>query len=121
MVGAVTVMPRRLIALAAAYAIALQAVLVSFAALAAAGAAVPGLCTSTVPQEQPGRHTGHTALCLACHACCDDGDGRLGVPPAGVAVPAPHAVADRVTPRPEAHDVPTTPRNRPPSRGPPAA
>ncbi len=119
MVGAVTVMPRRLIALAAAYAIALQAVLASFAALAAAGTAVPGLCTSSVPQEQPGRHTGHTALCLACHACC--GDGRLGVPPAGIEVPAPRAVADRATPRPEARDVPATPCNRPPSRGPPAA
>jgi hypothetical protein len=117
MVGPVTMMPRRLIALAAAYAIALQAVL-SFAALAA-GAAVPGLCTSTVPQEQPGRDTGHTALCLACHACC--GDGRLGVPPASVEVPAPRALADRATPRPEALDVPGTPRDRPPSRGPPVA
>ncbi len=119
MVGAVTKMRRRLIALAAAYAIALQAVLASFAALAAAGTAVPGLCTSSVPQEQPGRHSGHTALCLACHACC--GDGRLGVPPAGVEVPAPRAMADRAAPRPEALDVPATPRNRPPSRGPPAA
>jgi hypothetical protein len=120
MVGAVTMMRRRLIALAAAYAIALQAVLASFAALAAAGAAVPGLCTSAVPQEQPGRHTGHTALCLACPACC--GDGRLsGAPPAGVEVPAPRAMADRGAPRPEARDVPATPRNRPPSRGPPAA
>ena len=120
MVGAVTMMPRRLIALAAAYAIALQAALASFAALAAAGAAVPGLCTSSMPQEQPARHTGHTALCLACQACC--GDGRLsGVPPAGVEVPAPLAVADPAAPRLEAHDVATTPRNRPPSRGPPAA
>ena len=120
MVGAVTMMPRRLIALAAAYAIALQAVLASFAALAAAGTAVPGLCTSSAPQEQPGGHTGHTSLCLACHACC--GDGRLsGVPPAGIEVPAPGAVADRAIPRPEARDVPVTPRNRPPSRGPPAA
>jgi hypothetical protein len=119
MVGAVTTMRRRLIALAAAYAIALQAVLASFAALAAAGTAVPGLCTSSVPQGQPGRHTGHTALCLACPACC--GDGRLGVPPAGVEVPAPRAMADRAAPRPEALDVPVTPHNRPPSRGPPAA
>lgn len=119
MLGGVTTMRRRLIALTAAYAIALQAVL-SFAALAAAGSTgLPGLCTSSVPQEQPGRHSGHTALCLACHACC--GDGRLGVPPAGVEVPAPRAMADRAGPRPEALDVPVTPRNRPPSRGPPAA
>jgi hypothetical protein len=120
MVGAVIMVPRRLIALAAAYAIALQAVLASFAALAAAGATVPGLCTSSVPQEQPERHTGHPGLCLACHTCC--GDGRLsGVPPAGVEVPAPRAMADRAAPRREAGDVPVTPRNRPPSRGPPAA
>ena len=49
MVGAVTTMRRRLIALAAAYAIALQAVVAGFAALAAAGTAVPGLCTSSCP------------------------------------------------------------------------
>jgi len=120
MVVAVTMMRRRLIALAAAYAIALQAVLASFAALAAAGTAVPGLCTSSAPQEQPGRHAGHTALCLACQVC--SGDGKLsGVPPAGVEVLAPLAMADRGTLRPEAREVPVTPRNRPPSRGPPAA
>jgi hypothetical protein len=119
MVGAVTTMRRRLIALAAAYAIALQAVL-SFAALAAAGSTgLPGLCTSSAPQEQPGRDTGHGRLCLACHACC--GDGRLsGVPPAGIEVPAPLAMADRAAVRPEALE-PATPRNRPPSRGPPTA
>jgi hypothetical protein len=113
-------MRRRLIALLAAYAIALQAVLASFAALAAPGTAVPGLCTSSVPQEQPARHTGHTALCIACPACC--GDGRLsGVPPAGVEVPAPSAAADRGTDRPVEFDVQATPCIRPPSRAPPAA
>jgi hypothetical protein len=112
-------MRRRLTALAAAYAIALQAVLASFAALAAAGAA-PGLCTSSAPQEQPARHTGHTALCIACSACC--GDGRLsGVPPTTVEGPAPLAAADRDTLRPAGFDVRPTPHNRPPSRAPPAA
>jgi hypothetical protein len=42
------------------------------------------------------------------------------VPAAGVEVPAPLAMADRVTPRPEARDVPAMRHNRPPSRGPPA-
>jgi hypothetical protein len=120
MVGAVITMRRRLIALAAAYAIALQAVLVSFAALAAAGTAVPGLCTSSVPQEQPGRDTGHAALCIACPACC--GDGRLsGVPPASVEVSLPPTAADRGTHRPAALEVRATTRSRPPSRAPPAA
>ena len=88
MVDAVTMMRRRLIALTAAYAIALQAVLASFAALAAVGTGLPGLCTSSAPQEQPARHTGHTALCVACPACC--GDGRPpGRPSAGIEVQAP--------------------------------
>jgi hypothetical protein len=120
MVGAVTVMRRRLIALAAAYAIALQAVLASFVAFAATGAALPGLCTSSVPQEQPARHTGHAALCIACPACC--GDGRLsGVFPAAVEVPVPCAEAARSILRPAEFDVRATPRNRPPPRAPPAA
>jgi hypothetical protein len=119
MVGAVTVMRRRLIALAAAYAIALQAVLASFVAFAATGAALPGLCTSSVPQEQPARHTGHAALCIACPACC--GDGRLSGPPTTVEVPAPLAAADRAPLRPAEFDVRITPRNRPPTRAPPAA
>jgi hypothetical protein len=120
MVGTVTTMRRRLIALAAAYAIALQAVLASFAALAAAGSTgLPGLCTSSAPQEQPARHTGHMALCIACPACCSE--GRLsGMPPAGVELPAPRTEADRGTLRPAKFDVPVTPRNRPPSRAPPA-
>jgi hypothetical protein len=120
MVGAVTTMRRRLIALAAAYAIALQAVLVSFAALAAAGTAVPGLCTSSAPQEQPGRDTGHGALCIACPACCSD--GRLsGMPPAGVEISPPPVAPDRGIHRPAALEVRVTPHSRPPPRAPPAA
>jgi hypothetical protein len=120
MVGTVTTMRHRLIALAAAYAIALQAVVVGFAALAAAGTAVPGLCTSSAPPEQPGRNTGHAVACIACPACCSDG-GLPGVPPAAVEVPAPRPAFDR-----GAHGVPqlaarVTPRDRPPTRAPPAA
>src|ERR1700722_2316078 len=90
MVGAVTVMRRRLIALAAAYAIALQAVLASFVAFAATGAALPGRCTSAGPRGQRPRPAGHPAVCFACPACC--GDGRLsGVFPAAVEVPVPCA------------------------------
>jgi hypothetical protein len=120
MVGAVTTMRRRLIALAAAYAIALQAVVAGFAAFAAAGTAVPGLCTSSVPREQPGHDSGHVIACIACPACCSDG-GLSGAPPAGAEAPAPRAVSDRA-----AHGLPklearVTPRNRPPTRAPPAA
>jgi hypothetical protein len=120
MVGAVITMRRRLTALAAAYAIALQAVLASFAALAAAGTAEPpGLCTSAGAQEQPGRPTGHTSRCIACLACC--GDGRLSaLPPAAVELPAPRAAADRDALQPPAHDARATPRDRPPPRAPPA-
>jgi hypothetical protein len=118
MVGAVTTM-RRLIALVAAYAIALQAVLASFAALAAAGPA-PGLCTSSLPQEQPGRHTGHVALCVACPACCSDGRSP-GVHPAGISVPAPPLGAERGIHPPTELDLRVTPHSRPPSRAPPAA
>jgi hypothetical protein len=120
MFDAVTMMRRRLIALTAAYAIALQAVLASLAALAAVGTGLPGLCTSSAPQEQPARHTGHTALCVACPACC--GDGRPpGLPSAGIEVQAPLAAADRGTQGTAAPEVRVSPRNRPPSRGPPTA
>ena len=119
MVGAVTTMRRRLIALAAAYAIALQAVLASFAALAAAGAAVPGLCTSSAPQEQPGRHSGHAALCIACPACC--GDGRLPACLLRATKRRRRVPRPTVTPLGRRLEAPATPRDRPPSRAPPAA
>jgi hypothetical protein len=119
MVGAVTTMRRRLIALVAAYAIALQAV-VSFAALAAAGAAVPGLCSSSAPREQQAPDPSHAGACIACPACCSDG-GLSGAPPAGVEVPAPRAVADRGARGLPQLDSRVTPRERPPSRAPPAA
>jgi hypothetical protein len=121
MVGAVTTMRRRLIALTAAYAIALQAVVASFAALAAAGTAVPGLCTSSAPREQPERDSGHAIACIACPASCCDG-GLFGAPPTGVEAPAPRVRTDRTNthghPQIAARE---TAHSRPPSRAPPAA
>jgi hypothetical protein len=119
MVGTVTTMRRRLIALAAAYAIALQAVVASFAALAAAGTAVPGLCTSA-PREQPRHDTGHATACIACPVHCNNG-GLSGAPPAGVEMSAPRVATDRgayALPQIEARG---TARDRPPSRAPPVA
>jgi hypothetical protein len=122
MVGAVTTMRptmhRRLIALAAAYAIALQAVVASFAALAAAGAVVPGLCTSSAPQERPGRDSEHAVACVACSACCSAG-GLSGMPPASIELPALRATADRGAHARPRVMVRATPRNLPPSRAPP--
>jgi hypothetical protein len=119
MVGAVTTMRRRLIALTAAYAIALQAVVASFAALAAAGTAVPGLCTSS-SRELPRRDSGHVIACISCPVCCSEG-GLSGVPPAAVEASVPPAMASSA-----AHWLPqlavrATSRDRPPSRAPPAA
>jgi hypothetical protein len=118
MVDAVTAIRRRLIALAAAYAIALQAVVAGFAALAAAGTAVPGLCTSSAPQEQPGRDTGHAIACIACPASCCDG-GLYGAPPTGVAIPAPRSAFNRGEHKLLQLAARVTSRDRPPSRGPP--
>jgi hypothetical protein len=120
MVSAVSTMRRRLIALAAAYAIALQAVVAGFAALAAAGTAVPGLCTSSVPREQPGRDTGHAIACIACPACCGEG-GPAGALPAAVEAPVLHMASERGIRGWRQFAVRATPRDRPPSRAPPTA
>jgi hypothetical protein len=120
MVGAVTTMRRRLIALAAAYAIALQAVVAGFAVLAAAGVAMPGLCTSSVPREQPGRDAGHGLACVACPAHCGEG-GPAGALPAAVEAPVSHTASERGVRGLPQLAVQATPRERPPSRAPPAA
>jgi hypothetical protein len=109
---------RRLIALVAAYAVALQAVLASFAVVPAAGA-MPELCASGAP-PQPGSDPGHASACIACTALCGDG-GLAGVAPAGIAGAALGGAAVRI-----AHPTPhlaerSAPRNLPPSRAPPAA
>ncbi len=120
MVRAVTssLLTRRLTALAAAYAVALQAVLGSFVMVAAAAGALPGLCASGAPQSPASDRT-HGAICLACPACCADG-GCPGVAPAGGAVAAPRATAIRVGHRGLHLAERSAPRNLPPSRGPPA-
>jgi hypothetical protein len=111
-------MRRRLIALAAAYAIALQAVLASFAVLPAAGA-VPGLCTSGTP-ETPGSVPRHAQPCVACPAFCGEG-APPGVAPTGACVPAREAAAIQVEHGMRHLAERSAPRNLPPSRAPPAA
>jgi hypothetical protein len=111
-------MRRRLIAVIAAYAFALQAVLTSFAALLVVGA-VPGLCAPGGPR-QPGSDPGRSPPCIACPALCGDG-GLPGVAPAGVVTVARRSAAVR-----DEHPVlrlaeRSAPRNLPPSRAPPAA
>jgi hypothetical protein len=111
---------RRLIALAAAYAIALQAVLASLAVLSAAGAAAPGLCRSGAP-ETPGPAPGHAQPCVVCPAFCSDGVPP-GVAPAGVSMVARRAAATvRVEHGMRRLAERSAPRNLPPSRAPPAA
>jgi hypothetical protein len=109
---------RRLIALAAAYAIALQAVVASFTVVSAVGA-VPGLCTSGAPQT-PGPDPGHAQPCIACPAFCGDG-GPPGVAAAGVSTVARRAAAVRVEHGMRRLAERSAPRNLPPSRAPPAA
>jgi hypothetical protein len=119
MVAAMTsTMRRRLIALAAAYAVALQAVLASFAVLSAAGA-VPGLCASSAA-ETPGSDPGYAAPCVACPAYCGNG-GLPGVPPACASVLARDAGADRIEHPMLRLGERSAPRNLPPSRAPPMA
>jgi hypothetical protein len=118
MVSAVTMMRRRLIAVAAAYAIALQPVVASFAALAAASVGAPGLCTSSPPRDQPGRDSGHAAAYIPCAASCCDG-GPSGVPPAGVGASTPRAASDYSQRALSQLEAKVSPRNRP--RGPPVA
>jgi hypothetical protein len=111
-------MHRRLIALIAAYAVALQAVLASFAVVPAAGA-MPGLCASGAP-PQPGSDPGRVSACIACTALCGDG-GLAGVAPAGIAGALQRGVAVRIA-HPTLHLAErSAPRNLPPSRAPPAA
>jgi len=111
------ILRRRLVALAAAYAIALQAVVGSFAVVTAMGA-VPGLCASGASHE-PGSDPRHQGTCVVCPTCCGDG-GFSGVAPGGVCVPAPHGKADRVVRGMHLAER-SAPRNLPPSRAPPTA
>jgi hypothetical protein len=111
-------MHRRLIAVVAAYSVALQAVLASFAAVPAAGA-MPGLCASGAA-PQPGSDPGHAFACIACTVFCGDG-GLSGVAPAGIAGAERGSAAVRIA-HPTLHLAErSAPRNLPPSRAPPAA
>jgi hypothetical protein len=108
----------RLIALAAAYAVALQAVLASFAVLSGVGT-VPGLCVSGA-SETPGSDHGHASPCLACPATCGAG-GPPGVASAGVSALVPRAATVRVGYHMLRLAERSAPRNLPPPRAPPSA
>jgi hypothetical protein len=108
----------RLIALAAAYAVALQVVVASFAVLSAVGTA-SGLCVSGA-SETPGSDHGNAAPCLACPASCSAG-GLPGVAPAGISALVQRAAAVRVGRRIVRLAERSAPRNLPPSRAPPSA
>jgi len=114
----VTKTTRRLIALTAAYAVALQAALAGVALLAASAQGAPQICAAVGHDPQsdsipPG------ADCAACPALCGGGSG--GVTPGGFTVAAPAAAGFAL----EHRIVPVTPwraqRLLPPSRAPPAA
>jgi hypothetical protein len=105
----------RLIALAAAYAVALQVVVASFAVLSAVGTA-SGLCVSGA-SETPGSDHGNAAPCLACPSA----GGLPGVAPAGISALVQRAAAVRVGHRILRLAERSAPRNLPPSRAPPSA
>jgi hypothetical protein len=111
-------MLRRLIALAAAYAVALQAMVGSLAVLSAVGAA-PELCVSAA-SETPGPDHGHAVPCVACPAVCGAG-GLPGLAPADVSTLARRAAPVRVGHRMLRLAERSAPRNLPPSRAPPSA
>jgi hypothetical protein len=115
----VTVMPRRLIALTAAYAMVLQAALGFFALAESPGS--PQICASVghVPAPDPPLRGSD---CAACPAMCSGaGSGGIGIVPSASAVAALPALSFgigrsivAVTSRP-------ADRRLPPSRAPPAA
>src|ERR1700722_10543376 len=105
---------RRLLALVPAYAIALQALLSDFVALAMA--ASPDICAPAAGGTLPAPPNSD---CGCCHQLCGGG-AFAGVPPGDLAMaaPAPSHRADDLA-RPIAP--PTPQRLLPPSRAPPAA
>jgi len=115
----VTKTTRRLIALTAAYAVALQAALAGVALLAAYAHAAPPVCASTGHDPQSGS-VPMGFDCAACPAVCGGG-GTGAVAPGGFAVAGPAVAAFAV----ERRDARVAPgrgqRLLPPSRAPPAA
>jgi len=106
---------RRLIALTAAYAVALQAVLASFVLLAMSGRPAQEICTPAGDGQSlpPGD------ACLFCPLTCTDNAFAGVAPPfhfALMAAPATHPDCGAAAASPC-----STPRLLPPSRAPPAA
>jgi hypothetical protein len=110
-------MHRRLIALVAAYAVALQAVVASFA-MASVIDGVPALCTSSAPQT-PAPDPWHALPCIACPAVCEG--GPPGLAPGGVFIALPRDAAVRFEHGLLRLAERSAPRNLPPSRAPPTA
>jgi hypothetical protein len=110
-------MTRRLIALTAAYAIALQATLAGFALLAASAQAAPQLCAAAGHDSRSGSMP-MGADCAACPALCGNA-GSDAVAPGGFTLAPPVVVSfaldRRIAP------VAPSPAQRllPPSRAPP--
>jgi hypothetical protein len=110
---------RRMIALTAAYAVALQAILSTFAVLAMSGRSAQEICAPVANGALP-RSLPAGPDCMACPVPCG-GAGLAGVAPDSRAVavrPAPSSsVALRVAPVP----LRAAQRLLPPTRAPPAA
>ena len=115
----VTKTTRRLIALTAAYAVALQAALAGVALPVASAHAVPQICAAAGHDPQSDS-VPMGSDCAACPAVCSGGEPDA-VASGGFTVAAPSAAALAV----ERRIVPVTPRGAqrmlPPSRAPPAA
>jgi hypothetical protein len=111
-------MTRRLIALTAAYAIALQAALAGFAVLAASAHAAPEICAAG--HESPSGSMPMGSDCGTCPALCV-GAGPDAAAPGSFTLAAPVVASFAV----ERRGVPVAPwpaqRLLPPSRAPPAA
>jgi hypothetical protein len=93
---------RRIIALAAAYAIALSSLIASFGAAhaAAEAALIPGgiICHTVVPGEQaPAQDNGKICLDCCCGVGCTMAMAALPPPPA-TAAPLAQASSERITP-----------------------
>jgi hypothetical protein len=115
-----TIARRRLIALTVAYAVALQAVLSSFAMLTMAGHAAQGICASAASGTLPGPLLPASRECIACPILCG-GMALAGIAPPDVAVPVPPPRSSGVAGGAAPWTLPAAQRLLPPPRAPPAA
>ena len=115
----VTKTTRRLIALTAAYAIALQAALAGVVLLAPSARTAPQICAAVGHDPQSGSIP-MGADCAACPALCG-GAGPDAVAPGGFAVAAPAVASFAVDRRIAPVMLQRAQRLLPPSRAPPAA